>query len=167
MENRAQPITEDWLSAYGFRWHQVDRQPCKQWVLWLGCAIEEGMTSLEDIGVEVSRTLSKDDNHWNCWLRRDTASKYCRFIHVRRLTWQEELIRLIEGLTGLDLNPNNHLYGAMYAESDAQRIREIEKRLDHQLLFARPRWSDIERDETRGRALPEHTEEAVKRGGAK
>ncbi len=32
-------ITEDWLYAVGFRWHQLDRQPNKQWLLWLGNAI--------------------------------------------------------------------------------------------------------------------------------
>ena len=31
----------------------------------------------------------------------------------------------------------------------------------------RLKWSEPERDDMRGRALPEHLEEAVKRGGAR
>ena len=64
-------ITEPWLSASGFRWHQLDRQPDKQWLLWLGSAIEDGLTAAEDLGVEVSRTgRPADGSEWHCWLRR-------------------------------------------------------------------------------------------------
>jgi hypothetical protein len=49
----AEPITEEWLSSAGFRWHQLDRQPEKHWVLWLGDALEDRMTSFADLGIEV------------------------------------------------------------------------------------------------------------------
>ena len=167
MEELNQPITEAWLSASGFRWHQLDRQPSKQWLLWLGSAIEEGLTSVEDLGVEVSRTgRAGDDSEWHCWLRRDTAGRYSRFLHIRHLTCRGDLIRLIGGITGVAWNPENHLDGSMYTEQGAQRVRQIHNRLDHQVLLTRPKWNRIEEDDTRGRALPEHAEEAVKRGGA-
>jgi hypothetical protein len=28
-------ISEDWLRSVGFKWHQIDRQPSRHWVL--GC----------------------------------------------------------------------------------------------------------------------------------
>lgn len=32
------PLTEEWLRQAGFRWDQLDRQPTKQWTLWMGGA---------------------------------------------------------------------------------------------------------------------------------
>jgi len=29
-------LTEEWLKRVGFKWHQLDRQPDKHWLLWLG-----------------------------------------------------------------------------------------------------------------------------------
>lgn len=167
MEDLNLLITEPWLSASGFRWHQLDRQPGKQWLLWLGSAIEEGLTSIEDLGVEVSRTGRPEDNReWYCWLRRDTAGRYSRFIPIRHLSCRGDLIRLVEGITGVIWNPENHLGGSMYTEQGAKRVREIHNRLDHQVLWTRPKWNHLEEDDARGRALPEHAEEAMKRGGA-
>jgi hypothetical protein len=33
-----EPISEAWLKAAGFKWSQLDRQPDKHWILWLGGA---------------------------------------------------------------------------------------------------------------------------------
>jgi hypothetical protein len=159
------PITEEWLREVGFRWHQVERQPAKQWLLWLGGVIEDGLTCFEDLGVEVSPTLN--DGRWHCWLRRDTAGRYSRFIHIRHIQNCGELIALIGGLTRQAWNPSNHFYGSMYTEAGAAQIRREQTRLDHAYLQKRERWAVVEEDDSRRRALPEHVEEAVKRGGAR
>jgi hypothetical protein len=39
------PISEQWLQLAGFKWHHIERQPNRQWVLWLGSAIEDGVTA--------------------------------------------------------------------------------------------------------------------------
>ena len=73
----------------------------------------------------------------------------------------------MEALTGQAGDPSNNLYGSMYTPAGAAWIRAEEVRLDHRLLLGTPKWSEPERDDTRGRALPERMEEAVKRGGAR
>lgn len=66
----------------------------------------------------------------------------------------------------LEWNPANHLYGAARTPAQAARIRDEDAtRIDRQGTW--PKWRDIEHDDTRGRALPEHMEAAVKNGGAK
>jgi hypothetical protein len=60
---KGQAITEEWLKEAGFKWHQLDRQPDKQWLLWLGRAIDDA--DFEDLGIEVSRTLG-DGATWHC-----------------------------------------------------------------------------------------------------
>jgi hypothetical protein len=150
-------IYESWLEQAGFRWHQAERQPCRHWLLWLGGAINGGaFSSVEDLGVEVSRTLPAE-LAWHCWLRADTAHRYSRFIHIRCLLEVEELVALIEGITGHPFNPGNALYGALHTAEQAGRIRKSENRLDRVLMHAVP-WSSIERDRSRGGALPEHLE---------
>jgi hypothetical protein len=151
-----EPITEDWLAAVGFKWHQLDRQPGKQWLLWLGAAAERKVASFEDLGIELGK--SPLDDRWCCWLRSDVAHRYSRFIHVRHLKTQDELIRLIEGLTGRGWNPENNLYGSMQTPEEAEFIRREEQRLDHQFLREGNKWMEIERDDTSGGALPEHKE---------
>lgn len=167
------PITEDWLKSVGFKWHQFDRQPSKHWLLWLGDAMNGGgFSSFEDIGVELAAGAwnQKRDDHedWFCWLRGDSAHRYHRFIHVRHLLYQHDLIRLVEGLTGQGWNPANHLYGSCRTPEHAERIRrEDAERLDRREKWhQRPPWGEVEKDDTRGRALPEHMEVAEKARGA-
>jgi hypothetical protein len=52
----AEPITAEWLKEIGFRWHQLDRQPDKQWLLWIGEAVDQGknVACFEDLGLELS-----------------------------------------------------------------------------------------------------------------
>lgn len=165
------PITEQWLKEAGFKWHQLDRQPHKHWLLWLGDAIEgvRGFTCFEDLGIELAPSWWENDSgenvgdveSWHCWLRADTAGRYHRFIHVRYLKTTEDLVALIEALTGQKWDPSNNWYGSMVTPERAAWLREERKRLDRQLtLGASPyqKWSEAERDDTRGRALPEHLE---------
>lgn len=165
-------ITEDWLREAGFKWHQLDRQPDKHWLLWLGDAINgvRGFTSFEDLGIELAPTWftkeGEQPESWHCWLRSDAAGRYHRFIHVRHLKTTDELIALIEALTGQKWEPANVWYGSLKPPEIAKWLREErEKRLDRQLtLGAEPhaKWCEVEKDDTRGRALPEHLEAHAK-----
>ena len=45
----SEPITEEWLKEVGFKWHQLARQPEKQWLLWLGDAVRDGLGIEQDL----------------------------------------------------------------------------------------------------------------------
>ncbi len=158
------PITEDWLKSVGFKWHQLDRQPSKHWLLWLGSAV--GMfADIEDIGVQVADMRFKNSagdivgrEAWFVWFRGDSAGRYHRFIHVRHMRWQHELIKLIEAVSGQDWNPDNHHYGSVRTPEQAAQIRQDNERLDRTFAREGYPWAEIEKDDTRGRALPEHYE---------
>lgn len=166
-------ISDEWLKSVGFKWHQFDRQPEKHWVLWLGGAMagRHSFTSFEDLGIELAtcayRNLHGDliaqEAGWFCWLRDDAAGRYHRFIHIRHLHTQRELIAMVEGLTGQTWDPENHLYGNLYRPEVAARLRMELERADRRLTLGADnysKWSDIEKDDTRGRALPEHMQVA-------
>lgn len=162
------PISENWLSSIGFKWHEVARSPQKHWLLWVGDITGNGTESL---GIELTSgayDFQRDvRNLWFCWLRSDFASKYHRFIHVRHLRNQDEVVRLFEGLTGYEWNPNNHFYGSAVTPRKANHLREENERLDRRFLLQdRPKWYKVEEDETRGGALPHHLDELmiIKRG---
>lgn len=163
------PITEDWLKEIGFRWHQFDRQPNKQWLLWLGDCLREadgwGFTSYEDLGIELAYNKPSDD--WFCWLRSDAAGRYHRFLHIRHIKVRGDVIQLIVALTGFDWLPANHIDGCVLKPEHAESRRREAERLDQQLLRGRTKWSEAEKDDSRGRPLPEHLDAAIKNGGAK
>lgn len=164
-------ITEDWLSSVGFKWHQMDRQPDKHWLLWLGGAIPDRITSFEDLGIELAPRWWKNRNgddigevgSWHCWLRADTAGRYHRFLHVRPLRTAAEVMQLVEALTGQAWDVSNHIYGNVYQPKHAESLRRDMGRLDHHLREERMKWSEVEKDDTRGRALPEHMEAHAQR----
>jgi hypothetical protein len=149
------PITEEWLKSVGFKWHQFDRQPDKQWLLWLGdpCAHDT-----QDIGIELAPWK---DGEWFCWLRSDTAHRYSRFLHVRHMRVVGDVIRLIVAITDQDWNPANHFHGADNTPQRAARIREDRERLDQRIMRDGRPWRDIEKDDSRGGALPEHMQHAI------
>ncbi|MGY3605644.1 MULTISPECIES: hypothetical protein [unclassified Bradyrhizobium] len=168
------PITEEWLKAVGFKWHQFDRQPSKHWLLWLGAGLKEKpcLTSYEDIGIELAANVpSRDgDMDWFCWLRSDGAGRYHRFIHLRHVQTRNDVMLLVVAITGRPWTPENHLFGSLRSPMDADRIREDRQRADQRMIHeASPfhKWADIEKDDTRGRALPEHMTAAINGGGAK
>lgn len=162
------PITEEWLEKVGFKWHQLDRQPSKQWLLWIGGAmLNSGMfASIEDLGIELAPCWFKNRNgddagsigHWFCWLRDDSSHRYHRFIHLRHLQTTEDLIKLIEGLTGQPWDPANNMMGVMQRPEQAAQIRAGWERLDRRMRRERPKWSSVEKDDSMGGALPEHLE---------
>ena len=149
------PISEDWLRDSGFKWHQIERQPSKHWVLWLGDAIDERMVSFEDLGVEVAVDSRDEKPFAYVWLRADYAGRYSRFLHVRHMKTVDELIRLIEGVTGQTWDIGNNFYGSMCTPKQAERRRREQERLDLRMLQGR-KWYDVEKDDNRGRALPVH-----------
>src|ERR1043165_4736773 len=101
------PITEDWLKEVGFKWHELARSGGKHWLLWLGDAVRDrnSMIDIEDLGIELAPAF---DGRWHCWFRADLCSRYSRFIHLRYLTTQQDLISVCEGITG----QANNLYGS-------------------------------------------------------
>lgn len=159
-----EPITEQWLSESGFKWHLLDRQLYKHWLLWLGDCINE-RTGYDALGVEVTKG---SDDWWYCWLRSDCSGRYSRFLHVRHLRTTDELIWMIEGLTGQTWMPINNLYGSMRTPKHAAYLRQEAERLDQKWLMNKlsTSWRDIEKDDTRGGALPEHMQAAIDAGKA-
>ena len=163
-------ISEDWLKSVGFKWHQLDRQPSKQWVLWLGSGLKQGpsLTGSEDIGIELAANSPTREGftEWFCWFRSDAAGRYHRFIHLRHLTMNTEVIRMVGAITGHPFEPSNHFYGAVLTPERAAARRREDERLDRRMMReASPhqKWFDVEKDDTRGRALPEHLEAHEKR----
>jgi hypothetical protein len=151
---KSEPISEEWLASVGFKWHQLERQPARHWVLWLGG--RQFLQSYEDLGVEIAPSIK--DANWTCWLQSDLARRYHRFIFLRHLQTRRDLTLLVEALSGLPWVPENNLYGAMRTPDEAARIRSEDERLDRLLLRSSERHYEIEKDATRGGALPEHKE---------
>lgn len=166
-EPPTEAITEDWLRSVGFKWHQLERQPSKMWVLWLGDCTRTGISSFEDLGIEVADNQNyPTPGTFTVFLRSDTAHQYSRFIHIRYVHTKAEVIALVEALTGQKWDAANNIYGSMHTPEQAERLRKEAERLDLKWLHESPgKWAEIEKDETRGRALPEHYEAHEKAKG--
>jgi hypothetical protein len=167
-------ITEEWLREVGFKWEQFDRQPSKNWTLWLGGCLDCGkswrFSGPEDFGLVLahnSHPSDPEDDWWFCWFRSDTAGRYHRFIHVRHLRAQQEIISLVEALSGRLWNPENHIYGSLRCQKCADSWRAEEAgRIDLERMRT-VRWSEIERDDSRGGATAQHMQAAIDSGKAK
>lgn len=161
----AEPITEDWLRSVGFKWHQFDRQPEKHWLLWLGNALPGRLTSFEDLGLELTSGAYEGPGQptsWFCWLRDDAGGRYHRFIHLRHLKTTHDVAWIAEAISGQRWDPANHWGGSMYTPKGRAHISRALERADWQNKLGRSRWFEVEKDDTRGRALPEHMEAAEK-----
>jgi hypothetical protein len=156
-------ITEDWLKSVGFRWSQIELQPHKHWILWLGGAIDDGsLIDREDIGIEITPMRFNNANGdgvgsdaWFCWLRSDAAGRYHRFIHLRHIRTQADLIAIIVAISGQAWAPENHYHGGILSPRQAERYRKRADRLDLKIRD-QDTWYDLEKDQTAGGALPEH-----------
>lgn len=140
------PITEDWLREVGFRWHDVERSPGKHWTLWLGsAAADEGqqMVMSDGLIIELSKVSEKFDQ-WFVWIRADYAGRYTRFVHVRHMRYQHEVIKLIEAMTGQDWDRANVWYGSLYKPAQAARLRADSERMENRL--AREWGKRVERE---------------------
>lgn len=161
-------IDEQWLRDCGFRWHEFERSGGKHWLLWIGGVIAIRQTERtgnpwrfsddEDLGVEIAAGGS--DGSWFCWLRSDTAHRYHRFIHLRHIWTRLELATIVEGLSGVPWNPQNHRYGSIHTDQQMERIRQDEQRPDRVLLQGSSPWYPSERDKSQGRPLIGHLEAA-------
>lgn len=152
-----EPISEDWLKANGFRWHQFDRQPDKHWLLWIGGAQYSRSTTFEDLGVEVAPTLT--DGEWFCWLRSDAAGRYHRFIHLRHLKTTGDITDIVSALIGYPFDPKNAQGGTLHTPEQTARMKQEMDRLDQRILRENAKhhsWYDKEKDEHIGRPLHEH-----------
>lgn len=147
-------LTEDWLKTAGFKWHQFDRQPNKHWLLWLGSAMGDKVTSYEDIGIEVATGAM--DRRWFCWLRSDSAGRYHRFIHIRHIETVGDLTGMIAGLIGRPFHPAHAMHGHLYTPEQAARIRQEDERLDQRLKRDHPSWYASEKDDALGGPLVDH-----------
>jgi hypothetical protein len=162
-----EPITEEWLREVGFKWHQFNRQPDKQWLLWLGDACRTGQSfeGTEDIGIELA---AGRDGWWFCWLRSDCAHRYSRFLHVRHMRVRGDVIRLVVAITDQSWEPKNHRFGSCLKPDQAERARLDDERLDRRMMLQTGHpWRDVEKDDSRGGALPEHMQGAIDGGQAK
>lgn len=136
-ESTRELITEDWLRQTGFKWEQLDRQPTKHWILWLGDALMPATTedarfcrSNDDLGIELAHCGYADRSWWYCWIRCDFWGRYTRLIHIRHLESRQELIAIIEALTGRPFDPADVLYGSLRSPEDAARLRRDAQRID-------------------------------------
>jgi hypothetical protein len=157
-------LTEAWLQAAGFKWHQIERQPSKHWLLWLGDAIrakDGSLTAHEDLGIEVA---AAGDGSWFCWLRGDAAGKYHRFIHLRHLREIGGPGRDRRRAQWAAVGLANHCYGSLVSPEEARRQRAEANRFDRRLRDLGYAWSPAEEDPSLGGALPEHLEEHLTRG---
>ena len=126
----SEPITEKWLGESGFKWSQEERQPNKHWRLWLGWGNStDHNNSIDDIGIEVTASgwLNRhgeeiNGGKWLCWIISHSGMR--KIIHVRNITNKDELIKLVEALTGEKWDVENHMYGNCYSPDQAKRIRK-------------------------------------------
>lgn len=131
--DQMEPISDDWLRAADFKWHQFDRQPSKQWVLWIGGAVH-GHSS-DELGIEVAEIGR--DGEWFCWIRSDFAGRYSRMLHVRHVKTRGEIMLLFEGLTNVAWNTANHFFGQVWTPEAAARHREETNRIDRRIAASR------------------------------
>ncbi|MHB9110422.1 MAG: hypothetical protein ACYDCO_25500 [Armatimonadota bacterium] len=137
-----EPITEEWLRAAGFKWHEVERSPCKHWVLWIGWAQPRRMLqSAEDLGVELTKHTPESEE-WMLFVRADYSGRYSRFLFMRDVTAIGQLTRFIECLTDTPFDPANALYGALRTPEQAARLRAEADWLDVRIAVQREEFDE-------------------------
>lgn len=138
----AHPITARWLQEVGFRWHEETTTRVKHWTLWMGTCLPGKVPchGADDFGFELAPSIHPNHpEEWHIWWRADYAHRYDRFLFVRMVETQEQLIALVEAVTGLPWNPANVLYGQLWRPETAQRLRQEEERLDRRIALGNPR----------------------------
>lgn len=78
--------------------------------------------SSEDLGIELADS-GNPRNSWYCWMRADYAGRYSRLIHIRHVSEVEEVVAIIEALTGRPFVQRDCLYGSFRAPEQAARLR--------------------------------------------
>lgn len=112
-------ITEEWLRSVGFRKAWMGDQQKPHWLL--NCAdTRRWMTGSDDLGVELGPPDERkywenpdEAPKWWCWLRSDFSHSRGRFLFVRYLQTQADVMGLVAGITGLPWNPARHEHGCV------------------------------------------------------
>lgn len=158
-------ITEDWLRSAGFKWHEEHQYlrvpaiapakltaPRKHWLLWFGSIANtepDGRRRMfcgdEDLGIELCQG-NDECSWWHCWLRADISHRYSRFLHIRHVRMQHEVIAMVIALSGQPWQPGNHIYGRICSAEEAEHIRDRDQRLDVVIAKGNP-WYESEKDE--------------------
>lgn len=97
-------ITEEWLAEVGFKYREpTDRQPFRHWKL--------RFSEPEDYGLYIETTMGGwingsgehvfADSGWFLWIGR----AHC-FLHVRHVSEREEIVALVEALSGQPWEPS-------------------------------------------------------------
>lgn len=97
-------ITEEWLASVGFKYREPgQRQPFRHWTLQFyetedhGLYLETTMPGfLNDAGEHIGA-----DRGWFLWIGREA-----RFLHLRHVFKQIEIINLVEALSGQAWTPD-------------------------------------------------------------
>lgn len=106
-------ISYAWLKDVGFRCRAKSRGTNGSWRIW----ISEELGS-DDLGLELAVVPGSDSTEWNCWLG-NASGRFERFLRMRPMRTQGDVIRLVEGLSGLAWEPAHHLYGIVLSEARA------------------------------------------------
>lgn len=120
------PITDDWLRVVGFRkvWMNDSQQP--HWLLWCGDQ-RQSFTGSDDLGIELgpphAPAHKNDDPRWWCWLRSDCSHSRGRFLFMRYVKSQQDVIALVEAITGVPWDPSRHQYGSV--RYPGQKLEEV------------------------------------------
>lgn len=148
------PLTEEWLSAAGFKWDNVERSPYRHWILWTGHCLprERTLWGHDDFGIELTKR-DEAGSAFLCWFRADYCGRYCRFLFVRELATVGQLKWLIEAITDIPFDPANCLYGSLHRPEEAKRLREEADRLDRRIGMWAPQGEASDREQ-RVRAAP-------------
>lgn len=96
-------ISEEWLGDVGFKYREPgERQPFRHWTLTFSEPNDHGLY----IETTMPGWLNRDGDHvnadggWFVWLGREH-----KFLHLRHMKEQSEMIALVEALTGQPWEP--------------------------------------------------------------
>lgn len=96
-------ISEDWLAEVGFKYREPgERQPFRHWTLTFSEPDDDGMY----LETTMPGCLNAKGEHvgadrgWFLWLGREH-----KFIHLRHVYEREEIVAVVEALTGLPWVP--------------------------------------------------------------
>lgn len=99
-------ITEEWLAEVGFKYREPgERQSFRHWTLTFdepddyGLYLETTMSGwMNDRGEHVNA-----DRGWFLWLGRTDSN---RFLHLRHVFYQSEIVAIVEALAGQPWEPS-------------------------------------------------------------
>jgi len=137
----------------------------------LGAAIPDRMTSFEDLGLELAPRWQKNRNgddvgevghgSHGCEPIRPVATIG---LFISRALRTRRCHNPRRGTQWPIVDPQNHYAGMVYQPKHIASIRRDLNRLDHQIREGNPKWARSQKDDARGRTLPEHMQAAIRWG---